>query len=130
MVEHVIVREVGLRDGLQLVREFLPSRTKIAWCREQVAAGFSEIEVTSFVPPSVIPQFADASDVLAAALKINGLRASVLVPNLNGGIIALDHGAEKIAFVISASERAQSFQCAQIHCRLAERILQPCNRAE
>ena len=103
-METAIVREVGLRDGLQLVQTMLASEIKIEWCRLQAAAGFNEIEVTSFVPPSVIPQFADAAEVLAAANGIEGLRPSVLVPNLNGGIRALDHGARKITFVLSASE--------------------------
>jgi len=104
MSDQATVREVGLRDGLQLVEQVLPTKTKLEWCRLQAATGFSEIEVTSFVPPSVIPQFADAADVLAGAMKIAGLRASVLVPNLKGGLRALDHGAEKVSLVLSASE--------------------------
>lgn len=104
MAETASVREVGLRDGLQLVREVLPSETKLEWCKLQADTGFKEIEVTSFVPPSVIPQFADAAEVLTGAQAIPGLRATVLVPNLKGGTRALDHGAEKISFVLSASE--------------------------
>ena len=104
MTDQATVREVGLRDGLQLVQQILPTETKLEWCRLQAATGFSEIEVTSFVPPSVIPQFADAAEVLAGAKAIAGLRASVLVPNLKGGVRALDHGAEKISLVLSASE--------------------------
>lgn len=104
-METAIVREVGLRDGLQLIQTMLASDIKIEWCRLQAAAGFNEIEVTSFVPPSVIPQFADAAEVLAAANGIENLRPSVLVPNLNGGIRALDHGARKITMVLSASEQ-------------------------
>jgi len=104
MTDQATVREVGLRDGLQLVQQILPTETKLEWCRLQAATGFTEIEVTSFVPPSVIPQFADAADVLAGAKTISGLRASVLVPNLKGGVRALDHGAEKVTLVLSASE--------------------------
>lgn len=104
MTDEVSVREVGLRDGLQLVREMIPTETKVRWCREQAACGFKEIEVTSFVPPKVIPQFADAAEVLHAALQIPNMRAGVLVPNLKGAIRALDNDAQKINFVISASE--------------------------
>ncbi len=104
MTDTAIVREVGLRDGLQLVKEMLATEIKLEWCRLQAATGFTEFEVTSFVPPSVIPQFADAADVLGGAQKIDGIRPSVLVPNLKGGQIAFDQGAEKIAFVLSASE--------------------------
>ena len=103
-METAVVREVGLRDGLQLVQTMLASDIKIEWCRLQAQAGFSEIEVTSFVPPSVIPQFADAVDVLAAANEFSGLRPSVLVPNLNGGIRALDHDARKITMVLTWTE--------------------------
>ena len=98
------VREVGLRDGLQLVEQILPTDTKVEWARLQAEAGFREIEVTSFVPPSVIPQFADAADVLAGAQEIGGFKASVLVPNLKGAVRAFDRGAEKVSMVLSASE--------------------------
>ncbi len=102
--DNVTLREVGLRDGLQMVGQFLPTATKLAWCREQMACGFLEIEVTSFVPPSSIPQFADAPEVLVGAKAIGGFTAAVLVPNLKGGIRALERGADKITFVLSASE--------------------------
>ena len=55
----VIVREVGLRDGLQLVKSFVPTETKIKWMKAVAAAGVPEVEVTNFVPAKVIPQFAD-----------------------------------------------------------------------
>jgi len=101
--DNVTLREVGLRDGLQMVGRILPTQTKLDWCRDQVACGFSEIEVTSFVPPSSIPQFADAAEVLNGAKAIGGFTAAVLVPNLKGGIRALEHGADR-TFVLSASE--------------------------
>ncbi|WP_282610911.1 hydroxymethylglutaryl-CoA lyase [Pelagibius sp. Alg239-R121] len=103
MTDQVTVREVGLRDGLQLIQQIVPANNKLDWCRDQVAAGFTEIEVTSFVPPSVIPQFADAAEVLEGAKAIAGLRAAVLVLNLKGALRAFDQGAEKIVFVLSAS---------------------------
>ncbi|MEM8579615.1 MAG: hydroxymethylglutaryl-CoA lyase [Pseudomonadota bacterium] len=100
----VTLREVGLRDGLQMISRFLPTEDKLAWCREQAACGFSEIEVTSFVPPSSIAQFSDSADVLEGAKAIGGFTAAVLVPNLKGGLRALERGADKITFVLSASE--------------------------
>jgi len=104
MTNAITIREVGLRDGLQLVKGVLSTETKLEWCRLQAACHFKEIEVTSFVPPAVIPQFADAVDVLAGAKQIKGLHAAVLVPNLKWGLRALDQGAEKITFVLSVSE--------------------------
>lgn len=104
MADCVTVREVGLRDGLQMVRQQVSTDTKLAWCKLQHDAGFKEIEVTSFVPPKIIPQFSDATAVLDGAQKIEGLIASVLVPNFKGAKRAMNQGAKKITFVLSASE--------------------------
>jgi hydroxymethylglutaryl-CoA lyase len=104
MRPHAIIREVGLRDGLQLVKSFLATERKIAWCRQEVAAGLKEVEVTSFVPPSIVPQFADAAEVAQAAVQIDGLAVAALVPNLKGATRGFDAGVAKINFVLSASE--------------------------
>ena len=104
MRPHATIREVGLRDGLQLVKSFLATERKIAWCREEVAAGLAEVEVTSFVPPSVVPQFADAAEVAQAAAGIDGLAVAALVPNLKGATRGFEAGVDKINFVLSASE--------------------------
>lgn len=104
MRPHATIREVGLRDGLQLVKSFLATERKIAWCRQEVAAGLAEVEVTSFVPPSVVPQFADAVEVAQAAVQIDGLAVAALVPNLKGATRGFDAGVHKINFVLSASE--------------------------
>lgn len=104
MRERAYVREVGLRDGLQMVKTILPPERKLAWCRAEHEAGISEIEVTSFVPPSVVPQFADAAQVARGALAIRGLAVTALVPNLKGAIRAFEVGVHQINFVLSASE--------------------------
>jgi hydroxymethylglutaryl-CoA lyase len=104
MQRDVIVREVGLRDGLQLVKTFVPAETKLAWARAVAAAGIPEVEVTSFVPAKVIAQFADAAEVAKGALKIPGPLWCVLVPNRKGAEFALSAGIRKINFVLSVSE--------------------------
>jgi hydroxymethylglutaryl-CoA lyase len=104
MTERVYVREVGLRDGLQLVRGDLSTARKIEWLREEAAAGVAEIEVTSFVPVKSFPIFADAREVAAAALKVDGLRVSALAPNAKGALAAFDAGLTKVNYVVSASE--------------------------
>lgn len=101
--ETVQVREVGLRDGLQMVRTILGSDRKLMWCARMVDAGCTQIEVTSFVPPKIVPQFADAVEVAAGALKIGGLHAAALVPNLKGAERAFEVGIRKIHYVLSAS---------------------------
>ena len=80
----VLIREVGLRDGLQLVKSILPTEKKIKWLNTQSLLNFKEIEVTSFVPEKVVPQFFDAKIILNEANKISNLTSSVLVPNLFG----------------------------------------------
>ncbi len=98
-----LVREVGLRDGLQMVKTILSAEQKLEWCRRMVAAGCDEIEVTSFVPPRIVPQFADSDEVAHGALNIAGLHASALVPNLKGAQRAFDSGLKKVHYVLSAS---------------------------
>jgi len=60
----VVLREVGLRDGLQSIQTILPTDRKIEWIRDAYAAGQRDIEVGSFVPARVLPQLADTADVL------------------------------------------------------------------
>lgn len=104
MAEKVIVREVGLRDGLQMIGSILLVDRKVEWCRREVEAGVSEIEVTSFVPPRIVPQFADAEAVVARTLEIPGLHATALVPNLRGAQRAFGAGLTSVEFVLSASD--------------------------
>jgi hydroxymethylglutaryl-CoA lyase len=104
MRERADVREVGPRDGIQMVKVMLSAEQKLSWCRAQAAAGMRYIEVTSFVPPHVVPQFADAAEVARGALAIPGLEPAVLVPNLKGAERAFDIGVPKVNYVLSASE--------------------------
>lgn len=100
---HATVREVGLRDGLQSIATTLPTAHKIAWLDAAYAAGQREIEVGSFVPARLLPQLADTAEVLAHALTLPGLVASVLVPNLKGAERAIDAGAHWMIVPLSAS---------------------------
>ena len=100
----VIVREVGLRDGLQIHPVFMPTETKLAWIRAEAKAGISEIEVTSYVPAKVVPQFVDAELVTVGALKVPGLRVSALIPTYRGAERGIELGAQKLNFVMSVSK--------------------------
>lgn len=99
----VVVREMGLRDGLQSVATIVPTAAKIEWIRDAYDSGEREIEVGSFVPPKLLPQLADTAEVLAFAQTLPGLRATVLVPNLKGAQRALEAGAEMMLVPLSAS---------------------------
>ncbi|HYL37891.1 MAG TPA: hydroxymethylglutaryl-CoA lyase [Bryobacteraceae bacterium] len=100
----VVVCEVGPRDGLQMISHLLPTEVKLAWIAAEAAAGVPEIEVCSFVPPRVLPQFEDAEEVAAGALAHSGLTVSALVPNLKGAERAFRAGVHKVDYVLSASE--------------------------
>jgi len=104
MSEHAHVREVGLRDGLQSITEILRTEEKIAWLDAEHAAGVCEIEVSSFVPPKLLPQLADAEAVVRHALSLPGLTVSALIPNLRGAERGLALGVHEMNFVLSVSE--------------------------
>jgi len=104
---HVVIREVGLRDGLQSIQRALPTAQKIEWIRDAHAAGQNEIEVGSFVPAKLLPQMADTAELVAFAKTLPGLFVSVLVPNLKGGEKAIESGADLMLVPLSAS-RAHS----------------------
>lgn len=99
----VIIREVGLRDGLQSIQTILPTEQKKAWVRAAYEAGQREIEVGSFVPPKLLPQMADTAEVLAYARNLPGLVATVLVPNLKGAERAIADEAHLMLLPLSAS---------------------------
>jgi len=104
MTIDVIMREVGMRDGLQSIPDIMPTEAKKAWCTAEAAAGMPEIEVTSFVPPKLLPQLADAGEVVAHALAIPGLTVAALIPNLKGAERGIAAGVHKLNYVMSVSE--------------------------
>ena len=99
----VHICEVGPRDGLQNAHHLMPTEAKKAWISALAAAGLREIEVGSFVPPKLIPAMADTADIVRHAVKIPGLKVVALAPNLKGFQRALEAGAHKVTFPISAS---------------------------
>jgi len=96
--------EVCLRDGLQNEEVVLPTEKKVAIAASLVAAGFKDIEVTSFVRPRWVPQLADATDVVRQLPAVEGVRYWALVPNVVGLDRALESGIQHIATFLSASE--------------------------
>jgi hydroxymethylglutaryl-CoA lyase len=103
----VTVYEVGPRDGLQNESAVVPVDVKAEFVRRLMAAGLSTVELTSFVPPSWIPQLADASELMGLLrddLAKAGGRYPVLVPNARGLDRALEAGATEVAVFASATE--------------------------
>jgi len=102
----VHIREVGPRDGFQNEPETIPTADKIRLINALGRAGFKRIEVASFVRPDVIPQLADAVEVLHGIDLPDDVARLVLVPNSRGLDNALrerDH-FEEVALFVSASE--------------------------
>ncbi len=100
----ILISEVGMRDGLQSIARTMPTVDKKRWLTALHAAGLREIEVTSFVPPKLMPQLADATEIVAHALTLPGLTVVALVPNFKGAHAAIAAGAHKITIPCSASE--------------------------
>ena len=99
----VQICEVGPRDGLQNAKHLMPTAAKKKWIAALAAAGLREIEVGSFVPPKLIPAMADTGEIVAYAKTIPGLKVVALAPNLKGFQRALECGAHKVTFPVSAS---------------------------
>jgi hydroxymethylglutaryl-CoA lyase len=103
---NVRIREVGPRDGFQNEPEVIPTDEKLRLIELLGQTGLQRIELTSFVRPDVIPQLADAEQVLEAASLPDEVAVSVLIPNERGLERALAHRSrfDEINGFLSASE--------------------------
>ena len=84
MKQRIYINDVGVRDGFQIEKNIIPTETKIALIDTLSETGIAKIEATSFVHPKLVPNMADAVDVLANIRRVRGVTYSVLVPNLKG----------------------------------------------
>jgi hydroxymethylglutaryl-CoA lyase len=102
----VRVREVGPRDGFQNERENIATGDKIRLIDALSRTGVGRLEVTSFVRADVIPQLADAAEVIDGISVPDGIETTVLVPNRRGLDVALGHSSrfDRIGVFLSASE--------------------------
>jgi hydroxymethylglutaryl-CoA lyase len=106
MPSNVRIREVGPRDGFQNEPETIPTAEKVRLIDLLSASGLKRLEVTSFVRPDVIPQLADAEQVLGAVQRREGVAFSVLIPNERGleRALGLRDRFDEINVFVSASE--------------------------
>lgn len=111
--------DVGPRDGLQNEKQMVPAAVKIELVHRLQDAGLNEIEVTSFVSPKWVPQMADNAEVMAGIQRKEGVRYSVLTPNLQGFEAALLSKPDEIVVFAAASE---AFSQKNINCSIAESI--------
>ena len=119
MTGRVEIFEVGPRDGLQNEAREISVAQKIAFVDCLSRAGFSRIEVASFVSPKWVPQMAGSAEVLAGITRAPGVRYAALAPNMRGYDEARAAGADEIAIFASASE---GFSKANINATVAESI--------
>lgn len=100
----VTIHEVGPRDGLQNESTVVPTHVKAEFIRRLAETGLTTIEATSFVPPSWVPQLADAAELFASIEDLVAVDLPVLVPNERGLDRALELGARHVAVFASATE--------------------------
>ena len=117
----VAIREVGPRDGFQNEPELIPTARKLELIELLAASGLRRIELTSLVRPDLVPQLADAVELLELVRLPERVEASVLVPNRRGLERALAFRAKlhQVTGVVSASE---SHNCANLRHTIAETL--------
>jgi hydroxymethylglutaryl-CoA lyase len=126
----IVLREVALRDGLQMVSRFPSTAGKKRWIEAEYAAGVRYFDLGSFLPAAHHPQFADIRELVALAASLPGAVGSALILNKRGAHDALDSGVPQIDGVVSATEahsernvrrsRAQAIQEIADLCRMRD----------
>lgn len=107
--QRIYINDVGVRDGFQIEKSFIPTETKIAFIDQLSKTGLAKIEATSFVHPKFVPNMADAETVLANIQRMAGVRYTALTPNIKGmdrAIACHQSGAaiDEMNLFMSASE--------------------------
>ncbi len=118
----VRILEVGPRDGLQNIKQTIPTHLKVEFIRRLASTGLRDIEPASFVSPKWIPQLADGAEVMSQILPLaqqNNIRLSVLTPNEKGLERAIHSGAKEVLVFVSASE---GFSKSNTNCTIEEAL--------
>jgi hydroxymethylglutaryl-CoA lyase len=102
-MQTVKVIEVGLRDGLQMVKAIMPTEAKKRWLAMAYEAGLREFQIGSFVPAARMPQMADTPEIVRFARGFEGLHGAVTVPNFKGALMAMELGVDQMNVPVSAS---------------------------
>jgi hydroxymethylglutaryl-CoA lyase len=104
IADRVTITEVGPRDGLQSLDKWVPTEDKVAMIDALTGAGIASIEATSFVHPKVVPQMADAEQVMSGVERRPGITYRALVPNLKGAERAVAARTDVLVALITVSE--------------------------
>ncbi len=116
---HVILREVGLRDGLQLTKEFPSTTGKTEWLNSAINAGIRHFELGSFLPKDRYPQFVDTNDLIEWVASHKGVFSSALAMNHRGMLDAGRSNVDEIVCVVSSTE---AHSLANMRCSIDESI--------
>jgi hydroxymethylglutaryl-CoA lyase len=119
MSRAVLWTDVGPRDGLQNLADPVPTAIKVRLVRGLLRAGAPRVEATSFVSPKWVPQLADAADVMRTLGPEPLPHLRVLIPNLRGLELALQHGVGNVLVTVGATE---SFNRANVNRSVAESL--------
>ncbi|WP_404483787.1 hydroxymethylglutaryl-CoA lyase [Pseudomonas sp. HT11] len=122
----ITINEVGMRDGLQSLQATMPTSAKRQWIDAAYAAGVRYMEVASFVPAKLLPQMADAKEVVAHALSFPDLVVTVLAPNLRGCRNALESGAHRIIAPVSVSAAHSLANVRRTPLEMVEELARMC----
>lgn len=104
MTDHVLIFEMGPRDGLQNEANMIATADKVRLVDMLTDAGFEKIETASFVSPKWVPQMADGAEVMAGIARKPGVRYTALTPNVKGYERAKAAGVDEVAIFAAASE--------------------------
>lgn len=102
--DKITLREVGLRDGLQLVQNFPSTAAKRDWITREAAAGVRHFEVGSFLPATQFPQFADVRELIELIDGLKEQYSAALAMNPRGIADAIATPVDEILNVVSATE--------------------------
>lgn len=126
----VLICEVGPRDGLQNAKHLMPTEAKKRWIGALAAAGLREIEVGSFVPAKLIPAMADTGEVVAYARTLPGVKVVALAPNVKGFERAVQAGAQKVTFPVSASRKHSESNVRMTPEQMVEQVRECCRQRD
>ncbi|AOM84728.1 hydroxymethylglutaryl-CoA lyase [Acinetobacter baumannii] len=118
----ILVSEVGPRDGLQSIKQTMPTDMKKKWISALAQAGLTEIEVGSFVSPKLLPQMADCGELVKHTLTLKDVFVTALVPNLKGAENAFSAGVQKITIPVSVSEPHSLSNIRKTHAEVYEEV--------
>lgn len=104
MSKAVEIVEVGPRDGLQNEKVIVSTEDKVSFIQRAIDAGAKRIEIASFVHPKLVPQMADAEDVVKLLGSVEGVTRIGLTLNKRGAFRALDCGIDELGAVCVASD--------------------------